>query len=220
MASAIDYWLGHLGDRTVADWIIVAVYAAATIAAFRLLLRSRRPGAMTRRARLAWLGLALGLLALGINKQLDFQTLLTSVLRSAARDGGWYDQRKGMQSLFVMVNIGLAFVASGLCIWLLRRERWTLKLALLGAMVQLAFIGTRLISFHDTDHLLSDSMAGQALKWRHAMELGGLVIMLTAILLESRFVCRGGGKPATARKRGRRAEAESQYRSGKSAFFS
>ena len=50
------------------------------------------------------------LIVLGINKQLDFQTLLTEIGRKIAHAQGWYEQRQEVQVIFVslLMLIGAA----------------------------------------------------------------------------------------------------------------
>src|SRR5689334_14562621 len=115
-----DGWIGSwspgIGDPTVAGWITVFAYFAASFLCWRvyrnrvaragsssvpgialvalpwvlaLLGRRRhleRVGVEVR-ARALWMGLTVLLLFLGINKQLDLQTVITEVGRMAAASG-------------------------------------------------------------------------------------------------------------------------------------
>ena len=58
--------------------------------------RHGRPG-----SPVFWLTLALLLLFLGINKQLDLQTLLNDIGRRKARAEGWYGNRRYYQTMFI-----------------------------------------------------------------------------------------------------------------------
>ena len=195
MLSAVSIWLNQLGDRTLADWLItvfyflVAVGAIGTCAAVARKRQHVQPAAQPgpkRRVMWAWLGLAIGLLLLGLNKQLDLQILLTGLGRSAAHEGGWYESRRTWQAAFVATALGLAIVGGIGAAWLLRRERFPIKLALCGAAVQLFFVATRLSSFHHTDHLIGTWLVGASLQWRHALEAAGLLIMLVAMMFQVR----------------------------------
>ena len=53
-----------------------------------------------------WLVACVTLTALGINKQLDLQSLFTQLLRDAARLQGWCDRRRSYQFAFVVVIAG------------------------------------------------------------------------------------------------------------------
>jgi hypothetical protein len=57
--------------------------------------------------------MAIGLGALGVNKQLDLQSALTELGRILATDGGWYDSRHRVQRVFILA-VGSAAVLVGL----------------------------------------------------------------------------------------------------------
>ena len=50
--------------------------------------------------------------ALGINKQLDLQSLLIQIARARAIDGGWYDNRRRYQMEFIVVVTLLGLIAT------------------------------------------------------------------------------------------------------------
>ena len=50
-----------------------------------------------------WFGLSILLLVLGINKQLDLQTLLTALGREIAQENGLYESRREIQLIFVIL---------------------------------------------------------------------------------------------------------------------
>jgi hypothetical protein len=82
-------WKLGIGDPTPVGWITAIAYLAASLAcavvwtADRRARRHGRPG-----SPVFWLSLALLLLFLGINKQLDLQTLLGDIGRRKARAEG------------------------------------------------------------------------------------------------------------------------------------
>ena len=61
-----------------------------------------------------WATVVFYLVALGLNKQLDLQSLLTAVGRDIAVAQGWYAQRKGVQLVFVAVVALVGMGAIGL----------------------------------------------------------------------------------------------------------
>ena len=107
-------WTPGIGDPSWAGWLTSAAYAVAACLAV-LAYRSCRSEAIRlertspRDARNERLLAASGcwpcmtLTALGINKQLDLQSLFTQVLRDAAHLQGWYDDRRRYQFAFVVV---------------------------------------------------------------------------------------------------------------------
>lgn len=186
MASAFlaimtpDGWRPGIGDPTFMGWMTVCGYLLAFILCsrrFRVLLHMNDSFPRIK-AKLLWSGLALILLALGVNKQLDLQTWLTAFGRALAREQGWYEQRRFVQIIFVIgITVilcgGLAMIAVHLPL-ASRRAR----VALIGVCFLTAFVVTRAASFHHFDVLLKTDLAGARLNW--ILELGGIFMIALA----------------------------------------
>ena len=124
--------------------------------------------------------LAVMLFCLGVNKQADFQSLLTLYGRDMLQQAGLYDVRRSIQVAFI---IGVAVVAcSGvmLCLWLARRWSWSCRVAAAGLGIQAAFIVSRAASFHHVDSLLGWQLG--VLKINLLLESIGLVVVLSAAM--------------------------------------
>jgi hypothetical protein len=128
------------------------------------------------RTRALWLGLAIVLLLLGVNKQLDLQTAIIEVGRRLARAQGWYGSRRRVEVAFVG-----ALAASGLAVLrvvflLVRREPPGARAVLVGATLLVAFVVFRAACFEHLDRMfgleLSDS------PWNAAPELGGICFII------------------------------------------
>jgi hypothetical protein len=78
-------------------WLIVAAYALGTLLAW-----AAHREALERRERNFWLIAAIFLLLMGLNKQLDLQTLLSDSVRSMAKAQGWYEARRLVQGVFIL----------------------------------------------------------------------------------------------------------------------
>lgn len=170
-------WTLGVGDPTVVGWLTVAAY----IVAFSLCRRASRgrpivaPGSSVRRLSRFWMLLALVLMCLGLNKQLDLQSLLTQVGRDLAVAQGWYGNRREIQALFVgaFVILGLLTLGS-LVAWVWPFRRYAL-LPIVGVATLIAFVLVRAASFHHVDvfggiRVLSDSV-------NLILELGGIAII-------------------------------------------
>jgi hypothetical protein len=153
---------------------------AACLLAFLLAFlgfRRRLLGLPARaRLRTLWLGLAVILLLLGINKQLDLQTALTEIGRILARRQGWYDNRRRVQAVFIacVALFGLATFRAVLL--LARGELRSLRAVLAGTLFLICFVTIRAASFHHIDMFLGTNLVGFRMNW--IIELGGIAFII------------------------------------------
>lgn len=138
------------GDPTWLGWLAVVAYVVAACLCARAARVPRdtehaEPG--QRRLAYFWLLLAVLLLALGVNKQLDLQTLFGRTMRDLAHAQGWYEDRRRFQRVFVAVAgvVSLASLSAlGLGLWPMRRR---VRLALFGLATLLGFVLLRAALF-------------------------------------------------------------------------
>ncbi|MCX7396105.1 MAG: hypothetical protein NT138_00330 [Planctomycetales bacterium] len=123
-----------------------------------------------------WLVLAGMLFALGVNKQADFQSLLSLYGREILRDAGLYDVRRPIQVAFIAGVAFVAVVSVALCLWLVRRWSWPCRFAAVGLGIQAAFVVVRAASFHHVDSLLRLRLGD--LKINLLLESIGLFVIL------------------------------------------
>jgi hypothetical protein len=174
LALMRERWHPGIGDPTVMGWLTVAAYfcAAALCARLAFVAGTRGPAELRRNSRIFWTVFAVLMVFLGVNKQLDLQTWLTQFGKDLAKAGGWYEQRRSVQAVFVafVAVSGLAAFA-GLSLLAKRtfRQSWV---ALAGALFLGCFILVRAASFHHVDQLLSARWAGLKMNW--ILELGGI----------------------------------------------
>lgn len=109
-------WSFGFNDPTLLGWIMTAAYFLAAALGFHLWQRTRREGSPLSRF---WLVLAVALLFLGFNKQLDLQTLLLKSVSRIAQTTGWYGQKE-LVRIASVAAAGAAVMASG--IWLFVRK--------------------------------------------------------------------------------------------------
>lgn len=171
-------WRPGIGDPSLMGWLTVAGYllaAAACWAAGRASFRQadvRRP----QRYRLCWYVLAMLMLGLGVNKQLDLQSAVTQTGRWVVREMHWMTSKRTLQTGFVYAIVGATgLITAGLAIWN-RADLLRMGLALLGLAAVISFVAIRAASFHHVDHLLGVRLAGLAMNW--ILELSGVILIL------------------------------------------
>ncbi|HKQ40183.1 MAG TPA: hypothetical protein VJ063_19075 [Verrucomicrobiae bacterium] len=170
-------WEPGIGDPTFIGWFTVVAYLVAALLCWIDAMRTR---VGDRRAYVFWLTFAAFMVALGINKQLDLQSLFTVVFKQFAKSTGWYEDRRVFQAIFiaVMAFFGLAFAALA-WVWTSR----TLpehRVALLGGIFLVSFIVIRAASFHHIDQILGKELA--FFRINHVLELGGIACVALGAL--------------------------------------
>jgi hypothetical protein len=197
----VGAWSPGIGDPNAMGWITVVAYLSAAYLCFAvhrtwlasvgpkvkgrtwgpvalaLLGQRRRLAALPEAVRMSalWKALAVGLLLLGINKQLDLQTALTEFGRILAAKQGWYERRQRVQLDFIIgvVAVGVWLIWSVLL--LAGRNLPRLGLALVGVVFLCCFVAIRASSFHHVDRLLGANLDGLKINW--LMELGGIALV-------------------------------------------
>jgi hypothetical protein len=167
-----DSWRPGIGDPTFIGWLTVVAYAVAAFYCWRAARRSAFASAKVRRF---WTGLFALMVALGINKQLDLQTALTFMGKSMAKSEGWYEHRRPVQAIFVLV---IALGGIGFTTLLLRYYRAELKRLwqpLVGFGFLITFIVIRAASFHHVDFFLKYHIGGVTMNG--FLELGGIAMI-------------------------------------------
>ncbi|WP_022685087.1 hypothetical protein [Sphingomonas phyllosphaerae] len=185
-------WTPGIGDPSVVGWLTVVAYLAAAAWCAALAWRHARG---PRLDRWFWGALALMTLALGINKQLDIQSLFTQVLRDEARLHGWFAERRVLQAAFILAT-GFAGAVLAVVAWkwlpVLHRN---MRTALIGLIFVYTYVMIRAASFHHVDFFINRELFG--VKWNWILELGGITIILHATVREWR-----SGGPHRAGSRG------------------
>jgi hypothetical protein len=170
-----DRWRPGIGDPTFMGWLTVVAYLTAALFCWMAGRSDRRAHPQSGypiHPRL-WFGLALLLMLLGVNKQLDLQTWFTLSLKSLAREEGWYEQRQVFQVLFIGTMAILGVVGLGILCILVRKSLRQTLLALVGAVFLTCFVVIRAASFHHVDQMIGLRIGGLKLNW--VLELGGII---------------------------------------------
>ena len=167
-----------IGDPTLLGWLTVAAYLAAAMLSAACTWQADRifPGKYLLVHRLLWGSLAAVLLFLGINKQLDLQSLLTQVGREVAARQGWYEMRQSVQN-WLIAAMALASIVMLVGLGWILRQAWRFYWPMLFGLVFLArFIIVRAASFWGVSlPQLSQWTGGLRINW--LLEISGAVLV-------------------------------------------
>ena len=166
-------WVPSIGDPTILGWVTVFVYFTVAI----ICLKAATSAESKKSEKLFWLYLTIFLIALGINKQLDLQSLFTQIGKDLAIAQGWYKDRRLVQIGFIIL-IGLLGVTSAtILIRTYRNANTAIKIAFAGCIILFVFILIRASSFHHMDIFINMKVAD--VRMNGILELGGLAIIGT-----------------------------------------
>jgi hypothetical protein len=172
-----DRWHPGIGDPSAIGWITVLAYVVAAL----LCAGAHRCEAETRPPRFFWLAVATLLVLLGINKQLDLQSLLTQVMRDRAKAHGWYERRREFQALFIFAIAAVGAASFAALPYVMRHQPSARNIALAGLVFLYCFILVRASSFHHVDWALSRTIFCVRLNW--ILEIGGIVTVAAGAIL-------------------------------------
>lgn len=167
-------WSPGIGDPTIAGWVTVVLYFAAA------LLCWRARDAVGPPERRWWTVVAVLLVLLGFNKQLDIQTLFTEIGRSVARAQGWYnEERRVVQFDFIVaMAIGGGVIATIMAATVGRRVgRWA-RLSMMALCALGVFVLIRATSFHHVDEMLGVHVGG--FRYNTLLETTPLALIMLA----------------------------------------
>ena len=171
-------WTPGIGDPTVTAWLTVVAYCVAALLSFRAALLAKTSKNKARRIFVFWLCVALLSLCLGVNKQLDIQSLLTAIAKLIAKEHGWYVHRRSVQT----VAVGILILTGGAVLIgllsFLRRAPGELRVASVGLTFIVCFVCVRAASFHRVDIFISHDFYG--LSWSTILELPGVLLIAGA----------------------------------------
>lgn len=175
-------WTPGIGDPSPIGWATVVAYMLGAALCFRASsTRGRRTKSATEAAaarrdvRLLRFAAAC-LFLLGINKQLDLQSLFTEVARAYAKSAGWYASRRAYQRLFIIGLAILGLSTGTVLLWQLRASSRSIKLILVGLTFLATFVIIRAASFHHADIWLGSTTIG-GLRWNWVLELTGIAVV-------------------------------------------
>lgn len=169
-------WNPEIGDPTPIGWItVVAYFLTAALLIFHIWESAKLYPEQLRSHLLLLTGAFLILAFLGLNKQLDLQSLFTAVGRDVAQEQGWYDGRKKYQYAFIGILLAVSVVGFLGIIVLLRKVMSDHWLLLLGLLFLVTFVLVRASSVHMMDTIIGAELGKVKINW--VLELGGIFIV-------------------------------------------
>lgn len=174
-------------------WLIVALYAATALFALSMLTKASLRNSIDKRERIFWFILSLMLIALAINKQLDLQSFFTAYGRCLARLQGWYENRRTIQSGFILGVLILMPVALSITWFALRQSARRNWLCLLGIVFIFGFVAIRAAGFHYFDLLINFRLANIRANW--VLEIIGPTMIIVNCVINHRAL--SSSRPST-----------------------
>ncbi len=173
-----DRWVPGIGDPSVIGWVTVGAYFSAAALCW---VCTRHPDDRLEPRyhpfyRQFWYSVALVLVLLGINKQLDLQSLLTVVGRSVVRSNGLNPHKRIIQALFLLILTISSLFAARLALLRFRWCYYAYRLTFWGLGFLLVFVLARASSFHHFDWFINVELAGIRVNW--LLELGGIACII------------------------------------------
>ncbi len=172
----------NFGDHTFFGWATVLMYFLASVrAGYKAKIANR-----IKDNSYFWLGLTVLLIFLGFNKQLDLQTNLTEWIRTSAKAHGWYEQRRGLQLVFISM-LGLAVPLLLISLRVFLYNSWSrYKLTWVGVVLLLIFILVRAASFHHVDLIFYKTIG--SLRYYQALEIWAISLIVVGTFFENKGI--------------------------------
>jgi len=176
--SFISIWLSKSGDHTFWSWVITLTYAVVIV----LSIVYTRKIKEEKERHFLWVCISLFILAMGINKQLDFQILLSMIGKSIAWD---LQILNSGRLIWKTLAVGIFFTVMITGIVILYKTRTILnkeKLSLTGVMTLLFFT---LIRVGSISHIwFAIVLQYFIISKIHAVELLGLLVILLSLIIK------------------------------------
>jgi len=178
----LNTWLSKSGDTTFWSWIITIMYVVVVSLSLYYTNRIKTD----KERHFLWVCISLFILAMGINKQLDFQILLTMAGKTLA---GNLNLMNRSRILWKTLAVGILFSAVIGGIIILYKSRRILnkeKLTIGGVAILLFFTLTRVGSISQIR--IAIILQYYVISRIHAVELLGLLIISLSLFLKFRNI--------------------------------
>ena len=177
-------WSFGIGDPYPMGWIIFVGYFIASALCLRkgVSIRPSSGGRDDAKERIMWFGLCVMMLLLGLNKQLDLQVLLRAVGRMIAHSQGWFDMRREVQKVFLVVIAVVGTASLAIVFGYLRRQMVRNIFVVVGILLAVSFILIRAASFSHVDVIPAGLRAVSPRNMKYILESSGIVCICYAAL--------------------------------------
>lgn len=180
LSAIVNAWLARSGDAYLSSMINTALYAVSVVAgAYRWKMLQRTKS--FRAEQFFWLVVILMLLALGINKELDFQVLLVEIGRPMAVKGGWYGHRRIVLAVFACFLIGTIGIFAVGTVYGIRRHWRENIFALVGLIILCAYVVFEATSLSHIGFNI-DADEKQDVRLTDLIEMSGILLILANAL--------------------------------------
>lgn len=168
-------WHLGIGDPNAPGWTITLGYLATAAFCF---FRSRHYGGLhDARFTRFWFMVGLFLLLMGINKQLDLQTLLIGTAKVFSLNYGFYQYRHRLVVGFIVALLIWGAVSQAWLYTSMKRLHTPERRALLGLGILFVFIAARVAYFQHVA-VFHDTVLAQRFYW--FMEIAAIVCIASA----------------------------------------
>ena len=175
-------WRAGIVSLTTFGWLTLAIYLIAVFCCVRQVRIVKMRGGGTK----FWIFLAIFLLLLAINKQIDLQSWFMQVAKYTPIANGWYEYKEPIQIALISIAVlGILIVGVASRLYLLSSWRHY-PLAWLGAILLFAIILMRAASYPDVDILINRDVLG--IKINVILELGAVILIILGALLNKKVV--------------------------------
>jgi predicted RNA-binding Zn-ribbon protein involved in translation (DUF1610 family) len=173
-------WTLGVNDPTIIAWVIALLYLIAAVRCIYKAKASKQFGGNYQ----FWLYLAAFLFLLGINKQLDLQSLLAELAQDSAKAHGWYAIRKPVQIAFIAL-LGVGMLITILSFRMFLASTWhNYKITWLGIILLNLFILLRAMSFQHFDMFINRSVYG--INFNELLEICAILLIILGTFLKSK----------------------------------
>jgi hypothetical protein len=184
-SASLLKWQFRLDNPTILGWTVVAAYLTAAFFCCRAALKS--PDASPRSFACVWWLTAAGLTFLGINKQLNLQTLMIVIGRNVSSAGQWYGERRRVQLAFSAIFAACTLGALAWFSWRFREFFKNNHLALAGTAILVVFVVLRAATINHTDAFLRVNLKDE--HWAWVLEIAGSILIAINALQRSGGEC-------------------------------